>query len=75
MSQQQAQACIEKMKVDEAFRAKVMAVEDVAVRVKLINAEGFDCTEEELKAESQRLSDDDLNKVAGGCGIFCSIWF
>ena len=42
MSVEQAKAFIEKMNTDEAFRARVLAVEDVAARVELINAEGFD---------------------------------
>ncbi len=71
MSQEKAKACIEKLKTDEAFRTKVMAVEEMAGRVKLINAEGFDCTAEELKAVSQQLGDDELDAVAGGCGINC----
>ena len=48
MSHEAAQAFIEKRKSDEAFRARVMAVEDVAGRLELINAEGFDCTVEEV---------------------------
>lgn len=66
MSQQQANAAIEKLKTDEAFRAKVMAEADVAERLKIINAAGFNCTVQELKAASQELDDDELNAVAGG---------
>ena len=49
MSHEAAQAFIEKMKSDEAFRARVMAEQDEAARLKLINAEGFDCTVAEVE--------------------------
>jgi predicted ribosomally synthesized peptide with nif11-like leader len=68
MSQEQARACIEKMKTDEAFRAKVLAVEDVTARVALINAEGFECSEAEIEAVSAELSEAELNAVSGGVG-------
>lgn len=75
MSQQQAKAVVDKLKTDVAFRAKVMAEADVAERLKIINAAGFNCTVQELKAASQELDDDELNGVAGGwCivhGISC----
>ena len=48
MSNEAAQAFIEKVKSDETFRARVVVVEDVAGRLELINAEGFDCTVEEV---------------------------
>ena len=65
MSVDQAKAFVEKMKSDEAFRAKVMAEEDVEARMALIGAEGFDCSAEELGA-SQELGDAELDGVAGG---------
>ncbi|TCD47938.1 Nif11-like leader peptide family RiPP precursor [Chlorobium sp. N1] len=48
MSAEQAQACIERMKQDPAFRQKVMEHEDEAERIACIRSEGFDCTAEEL---------------------------
>ena len=68
MSLEQAKACIEKLKTDEAFRASVLATEGVAARVRLVNREGFACGAEELKAASTELSDEDLNGVSGGVG-------
>jgi len=69
MSEEQAQAFVEKMKRDEAFRAKVMAEEGVEARMALIGAEGFDCSAEEIAA-LQELGDAELSGVAGGawCG-------
>ena len=66
MSEAAAQAFIEKMKTDEAFRERVMAVEDVDARMALIGAEGFDCSAEEIGA-LQELSEADLSgSVTGG---------
>jgi len=65
MSKEAAQAFIERMKSDEAFRAKVMAEEDVEARLALIHAEGFDCSVEEIGA-LQELGDAELDAVAGG---------
>jgi len=73
MSEEQAQAFIAKMKTDEAFHAKVMAVEDVAAHQRLIDDEGFDCAVEEIAAAGEALvgaadglSDEELSWVAGG---------
>ena len=66
MSAGQAQAFIETMKTDEAFREQVMAVEDVAARMELINAEGFACSAEEIEAVSGALADSELAGVTGG---------
>ena len=70
MSADQAKAFVEKMKSDEAFRTKVMA-EDVATRMALIVAEGFDCSAEEIGA-LQELGDAELSGVVGGGSLlFC----
>jgi len=68
MSKEAAQAFVEKMKSDEAFRAKVMAEEDVEARMALIVAEGFDCSAEEIGA-LQEIRDAELNGVVAG-GIY-----
>lgn len=74
MSIEVAKEVIEKLKTDEAFRTKVMAVEDLEERMKLIHDEGFDCTLEEVKEAAGNLSDDDLESVAGGLASesYCS---
>ena len=48
MSLEQAKAFIERMKTDDAFREKVLAIEAVTGRLACIQAEGFDCTPEEI---------------------------
>jgi predicted ribosomally synthesized peptide with nif11-like leader len=65
MSREAAQAFIEKMKSDAAFRAKVMADEDVEARPALIPAEGLDCSAEEIGA-LQELSEAELSGAVGG---------
>ena len=66
MSKEAAQAFIEKMKSDHAFRARVLAEEGVEARMALIGAEGFDCSVAEIGA-LQELSEADLSgSVTGG---------
>ena len=65
MSQEAAKAFIERMKSDEAFRARVMAEEGVEARMALITAEGFDCSAEEIGA-LQEMNEAELDGVAGG---------
>jgi predicted ribosomally synthesized peptide with nif11-like leader len=60
----QAKAFIERMKNDEAFRARVLAEEDVAARMALIAAEGFDRSAEEI-GSLQELGETELDGVAG----------
>ncbi|MEI7696154.1 MAG: Nif11-like leader peptide family natural product precursor [Chlorobium sp.] len=74
MSLDSAKAFVEKMKSDETFRNRVMAVEDVAGRLSLISSEGFDCSEEEIKRVSEELSDDELDRVAGGADLLFLDW-
>ncbi len=66
MSQEQAMAFLEKLKTDEAFHAKVFSVEDVTARIQLINAEGFACSAEEIRAVSEELTDAELKAASGG---------
>ena len=66
MSLDQARLFIEKMKSDEAFATRVMAIEDVAGRMACIQSEGFDCSEDEIKEVSGELTDAELDSAAGG---------
>ena len=66
MSQEAARAFVEKMRSDEAFSAKVTAVEDEAERVRLVNAEGFACSADEIEAVSAELGEHELSGVVGG---------
>lgn len=51
----QAKAFIAKIKSDEAFRNRIMDIEDVAERFNLIKSDGFDCSEEEIKEAAGKL--------------------
>jgi predicted ribosomally synthesized peptide with nif11-like leader len=66
MSVEHARLFIEKMKSDEAFAKRVMAIEDVAERLACIQSEGFDCSEAEIKEVSGELSDEDMDGLVGG---------
>ena len=66
MPQGDAQRFIERTDTDEAFRAKVLAAPDVAARLALAAAEGYDVSEAEIERASAVLSDADLSGVAGG---------
>ena len=66
MSIESAKAFIDRMKKDEAFAKKVMAIQDAEARMELVKAEGFDFTATELEPLHGELSDDELDMVAGG---------
>jgi predicted ribosomally synthesized peptide with nif11-like leader len=66
MSLDQARLLIEKMKSDEAFAKRVMAIEDVASRIACIQSEGFDCSEAEIKEVAGELTDIELDSAVGG---------
>ena len=66
MSMEQAKLFIERMMKDEEFRTRIMAVDDVAERMKIVNAEGYDCTSEEIKTMSEDISDNSVVGIAGG---------
>ncbi len=66
MSTEQAKAFIEKMKSNERFRAKILAIASLHERMKQINAEGFVCTAEEIGMLATELSAEQLDIIAGG---------
>ena len=70
MSVEQAKACVERMNSDEDFRARVVAAGDPAARLKLISAEGFQCTAEEIES-LQELAELDLDAVVAGGFFAC----
>ncbi len=65
MSLDQARAFIEKMKSDEAFRNRIVAIEDVDARLVAASEAGFAFTKEEVKEVHGELRDDDLDQAAG----------
>ena len=71
MSMEQAKLFIERMMKDEAFRTRIMAVDDVAERMKIVKAEGYDCTPEEIEKCGQELTDSAVEGVAAGAWRIC----
>ena len=71
MSVDQVKAFIEKMKSDEEFAKRVMAIEDIAGRLACIQSEGFACSEAEIKEVSGELNDAELDSAAGGAVRCC----
>ena len=69
MSEEAAQAFIERMKSDEDVRARVLAEEDVEARLALIGAEGFDCSVAEIGALQELRSEE--RRVGKECTSWC----
>ena len=67
MSAEQAKAFIERMKTDEAFREKVLAIEEASGRIACIQSEGYDCSPEEVNDVIQDVS----GVAAGKCCWWC----
>ena len=66
MSIESAKAYIERLKADEEFSERMKATEDKEARMTLVKAEGFDFSEDDIKAVASELSGDDLVYVEGG---------
>ena len=66
MSLDQARAFIEKIKSDEAFRDRIMAIEAVDARLAAARDAGFVFTEAEIKEVKSELSYEELDRVEGG---------
>ncbi len=67
MSIESAKAFLERVKNDEDFRRKLEGQASVEERMKFAKAQGFDFTKDEIGEEMDALSDEELDKVAGGC--------
>ena len=66
-------AYIERLKTDEEFRERMKDAADKEARIALVNAEGFDFSEEDIKAVESELSDDELEAVSGGGGNVANV--
>jgi predicted ribosomally synthesized peptide with nif11-like leader len=73
MSLDQARAFIEKMKSDEAFRDRILAIEGIDARLAAASGAGVQVTESELKEVQSELTDDQLDAAAGGEEAWCSL--
>jgi predicted ribosomally synthesized peptide with nif11-like leader len=64
VSQQQARAFVERMKTDEAFATRVLAVEGAKERQAFIRGEGYDCSADEIAAQGGMLTEEELSSVS-----------
>ncbi len=69
MSTEAAQRLIDRMKTDEAFRERVLAEPSPEARLALIEAEGHDCSADDLASFGAALADADLEHVAAGSDL------
>lgn len=66
MSLENAKKFLKRMKTDEAFKAKVMAVADVEGRQKLAKDEGYMLTDEEVQSAAEGVTDGECRGDEGG---------
>ncbi len=66
MSIESAKAFIERVKNDEDFRKELEGPASAEERMKIAKARGFDFTKDEIGELTDNLTDDDLEKIAGG---------
>ncbi len=66
MSIESAKAFIERVKNDEDFRKELEGQASAEERRKFATAQGFDFTRDEIAAERDKLSDDQLDEAVGG---------
>jgi len=66
MSIESAKAFIERMKTDEKFASQVMECKDQDSRMGFVKGEGYEFTVEEITAQQEQLSPQDLETITGG---------
>ena len=71
MSQDGVQAFLDRVDKDESFRDQLLAADGKDARIQLARDSGFDVTEEDFdeirrQHETEELSEEDLQKIAGG---------
>jgi predicted ribosomally synthesized peptide with nif11-like leader len=78
MSAEGATALFERLNADEQFRAQVETAETPDDKRRIVTEAGYDVNREDLPtiqnlAGPTELSDEDLNKIAGGTGDTTSV--
>ena len=71
MSEEAAHALVERVNTDEDFRNALMAADGAETRLRMAQDAGFDITADDLadmrrQAGFDELSEDDLQRIAGG---------
>lgn len=67
MSTEQTRALIEKMKKDDQFRDKVLAIESIENRIEFVGKEGFSCNIEEFRELLEELEREMVSSMCGFC--------
>ena len=70
MSEEQLKAFLEAVKADAGLQEKLKAAKDADAVVEIAKAAGFVISAEELKKSQAEISEEELEGVAGGSGIF-----
>ena len=79
MSEEQLKAFLEKVKVDTSLQEKLKAVTDTDALVEIAKESGFSISADDLKKAQSEVSDEELERAAGGglldtgfitCGFF-----
>jgi len=73
MSEEAAQAFIDRVKSDDALRARILAEDGVEARMALITAEGYDCSAAEIAVAMENW-DAELDEVVGGMTPECLLY-
>jgi predicted ribosomally synthesized peptide with nif11-like leader len=71
MSLEKAKELISTMNHDEAFKERVMAIEDLDARMAYVNGAGFHCTLSEIQQVQQELKEEEIEGEAGGNMLWC----
>ncbi|MDA8354977.1 MAG: Nif11-like leader peptide family RiPP precursor [Actinomycetota bacterium] len=78
MTEETVKAFVERLSSDEAFRSRLAAAPTPAERQEMARAAGYDLSAEDMPAIKsalgiEELSDEDLEKVAGGAGTSTAV--
>ena len=66
MSEERAKAFIKRMREDQSFNTRIAAIKNLEARKKAVRDAGFDFTDDEFARVKGELTDEELDKVAGG---------
>ncbi len=72
MSEEQLRAFVEAFKADAGLQEKLKAAADSDEVVAIAKEAGFILTADELERSQAEISEEELEGVSGGSGLFCS---
>ncbi|KZR84147.1 Nif11-like leader peptide family natural product precursor [Synechococcus sp. MIT S9504] len=71
MSEEQLKAFLEKVKGDTTLQENLKAASDADGVVAIAKDAGFSISADDLKEVRSKLSEEELERVAGGCYVTC----